>query len=89
MKNGTKPIAVLLPPAVKARVSKHARVNGKTAEEAITQLVDEALTHMQRKHSLARFRKGKLTIRKLAERLGLTYLETNDLLAEEGIALIR
>lgn len=85
----SKTIQMELPADLGRRLQRYARANGRSLDEAAQSLLQEAIDHKQRCQALARFRRGQLTIRELAERLKLSYYEVNDLLVEEGIALVR
>ncbi len=85
----SKMLQMELPVDLDRRLREYARANGHSIDQAAQSLLREAIDHKRRQKALAQFRHGKLTIRELAERLDLSYYEVNDLLVEEGIAVVR
>ena len=83
-----KRVNTTMPESLLKRVDLYSKLNLEDRATAIRQLVAEGLRVKLQQTVLERYRRGEITIRQGAELLGVTYLEMDDLLHENRIALM-
>ena len=66
----------------------YSRKRGKEVAEILREHVQSMVWDEKKREALSAYREEKLTIRELADLLGLSYWEADELLEKEGIAVI-
>jgi len=70
------------------KVSSYAQRHNEDIDTALRKLLAKGLFEETKKRILENYQRGRITLREMAELLGVDYWEAQDILSEEGIPLI-
>jgi len=70
------------------KVNSYAQRHDEDIDTALRKLLAKGLFEETKKGILENYRRGRITLREMAELLGVDYWDAQDILSEEGIPLI-
>jgi len=84
-----KTLRIQLPDKLYEVLASYGRKKGKNATEVLKEYAQFMIWEEKKGEALSAYKDEKLTIRELADLLGLKYWEADELLEKEGIAVVR
>lgn len=84
-----KTLTIQLPDKLYNVLESYSRTKGKEVSEIVKEWTKLMVWEHKKKEALSAYKEERLTVRDLAELLGLSYWEVDELLEREGIAIIR
>lgn len=84
-----KTLTIQLPDKLYGVLESYSRKKGKEVTEILKECAQSMVWEEKKQEALSAYREEKLTIRDLADLLGLSYWEVDELLEKEGVAIIR
>jgi len=84
-----KSLTIQLPDKQYEVLVSYGRKKGKEVTEVLKEYAQFMIWEEKKGEALSAYREEKLTIRELADFLGLNYWEADELLEKEGVAIVR
>ncbi|MCD6265779.1 MAG: UPF0175 family protein [Deltaproteobacteria bacterium] len=84
-----KTLTIQLPEKLYELLVSYSRKRGKDVTDALKEYAQIMVWEEKKEEAISAYNEEKVTLRELADLLGLSYWEADELLEKEGIALIR
>ncbi len=84
-----KTLTIQLPEKLYELLVSYSRKRGKDVTDALREYAQNMVWEEKKEEAISAYNEEKVTLRELADLLGLSYWEADELLEKEGIALIR
>lgn len=84
-----KTLTIQLPEKLYELLVSYSRKRGKDVTDALKEYAQTMVWEEKKEEAISAYNEEKVTLRELADLLGLSYWEADELLEKEGIALIR
>lgn len=83
-----KTLTIQLPEKLYELLVSYSRKRGKDVTDALKEYAQNMVWEEKKEEAISAYNEEKVTLRELADLLGLSYWEADELLEKEGIALI-
>lgn len=84
-----KTLTIQLPERLYELLVSYSRKRGKEVDDALKEYAQIMVWEEKKEEAIFAYKEERATLRELADLLGLSYWEADELLEKEGIALIR